>query len=415
MAITQVSNNVILDGTILPAKLNVSANMRTFLGNATSANLASAVSGTTGSGNLVFAISPNLTNPTISGVAAISGTNSTGVITATTTSNSVSISVASLLAANATGDTYFSVGRALSTNNSALVGHSTVGGGNYAFVTVFGRPASDFAVTSNGNVGFGTSTPNASARVQIDSTTQGLLPPRMTVAQRNAIASVAEGLVVYSTDAGVKTLSLHNGTAWGNVLTTHSDSFTSDTLAAALSDESGTGGGFTRAVGATHTTPTLSGHSLTATSKYKGSDTTRSSNTFASDSDLTIPLAANANYTIEVWLTGSVASAGGSLAIRAFYSGTLDPAITVGEIASVNYGSALNAAVYTWAAVSPPQVNMFESSTTNPRGNVFRFNLKTANAGDFEIRWSNGNGAGTGSGSYTLHQGCSITATRITP
>jgi hypothetical protein len=44
-----------------------------------------------------------------------------------------------------------------------------------------------------------TGTINASARVQIDSTTQGFLPPRMTTTQINAIATPAEGLVVYNT------------------------------------------------------------------------------------------------------------------------------------------------------------------------------------------------------------------------
>ena len=41
----------------------------------------------------------------------------------------------------------------------------------------------------------------ASAIVQIDSTTKGFLPPRMTQAQRNAIASPAIGLEIYQTDA----------------------------------------------------------------------------------------------------------------------------------------------------------------------------------------------------------------------
>jgi hypothetical protein len=40
---------------------------------------------------------------------------------------------------------------------------------------------------------------NASAQVQIDSTTKGFLPPRMTNAQKTAIASPAAGLVVYDT------------------------------------------------------------------------------------------------------------------------------------------------------------------------------------------------------------------------
>ncbi len=58
----------------------------------------------------------------------------------------------------------------------------------------------------------GTSSPEPSAKAQIDSTTQGLLPPRMTSAQRAAIASPAAGLLVFDTTLG--TLFQYNGTAW---------------------------------------------------------------------------------------------------------------------------------------------------------------------------------------------------------
>lgn len=55
-------------------------------------------------------------------------------------------------------------------------------------------------VTPAGSVNFTTGlvTPTASAKLQIDSTTQGFLPPRMTTVQRNAIASPAEGLMIYN-------------------------------------------------------------------------------------------------------------------------------------------------------------------------------------------------------------------------
>jgi hypothetical protein len=52
-----------------------------------------------------------------------------------------------------------------------------------------------------GQLGIGNLSPNASAKLQVDSTTQGFLPPRMTAAQRTAIASPAEGLIVYQTDS----------------------------------------------------------------------------------------------------------------------------------------------------------------------------------------------------------------------
>ncbi|WP_213522440.1 FISUMP domain-containing protein [Nonlabens sp.] len=49
-------------------------------------------------------------------------------------------------------------------------------------------------------VGIGTTTPNAAAALDITSTTQGLLPPRMTAAQRDAIATPVQGLTIFNTD-----------------------------------------------------------------------------------------------------------------------------------------------------------------------------------------------------------------------
>jgi hypothetical protein len=51
------------------------------------------------------------------------------------------------------------------------------------------------------NVLVGTTTDVASSKLTIESTTQGFLPPRMTAAQRTAIASPVEGLIVYQTDS----------------------------------------------------------------------------------------------------------------------------------------------------------------------------------------------------------------------
>ena len=65
-----------------------------------------------------------------------------------------------------------------------------------------------FAVSfaSFAQVGIGTTTPDASAALDITSTTQGLLPPRMTKVQLEAIASPIEGLMVYCIDCVPKTL-----------------------------------------------------------------------------------------------------------------------------------------------------------------------------------------------------------------
>lgn len=55
----------------------------------------------------------------------------------------------------------------------------------------------------------------ASAILQADSTTKGFLPPRMTTAQRDLIATPAAGLVIYNTSTNV--LNFYNGSVWGAV------------------------------------------------------------------------------------------------------------------------------------------------------------------------------------------------------
>ncbi len=50
------------------------------------------------------------------------------------------------------------------------------------------------------NVGIGTNTPDASALLELNATNKGLLIPKMTVAQKNAILLPATGLLIYQTD-----------------------------------------------------------------------------------------------------------------------------------------------------------------------------------------------------------------------
>jgi len=70
-----------------------------------------------------------------------------------------------------------------------------------------------FNINGNCQVGIGTSTPNSSAELEISSTSSGLLIPRMTQAQKTAIASPATGLLIYQTD-GTTGYWFYNGAAW---------------------------------------------------------------------------------------------------------------------------------------------------------------------------------------------------------
>jgi hypothetical protein len=63
-----------------------------------------------------------------------------------------------------------------------------------------------------GQTGIGTSTPNASAKLEIAATDKGLLIPRMTNTQKGNITSPANGLLIYQTD-GVVGFYVNTGTS----------------------------------------------------------------------------------------------------------------------------------------------------------------------------------------------------------
>lgn len=63
-----------------------------------------------------------------------------------------------------------------------------------------------------GSVSIGAASIAASAKLDVSSTTQGVLIPRMTTTQRNAISSPAEGLAVY--DLTLHKLYVYDGSVW---------------------------------------------------------------------------------------------------------------------------------------------------------------------------------------------------------
>jgi N-acetylneuraminic acid mutarotase len=68
------------------------------------------------------------------------------------------------------------------------------------------------------NVGIGTPTPHPSAVLDVTATDKGLLPPRLTTAQRDGILSPARGLSIYNTDTDC--MEFWNGTRWVSVCAT---------------------------------------------------------------------------------------------------------------------------------------------------------------------------------------------------
>ena len=74
--------------------------------------------------------------------------------------------------------------------------------------------------TSIAQVGIGTTTPNGSAALDIESTTKGLLLPRLTMAQRDGINTNVKtaGLIIFCTDCSFYgEINFFNGTNWSGV------------------------------------------------------------------------------------------------------------------------------------------------------------------------------------------------------
>jgi hypothetical protein len=79
--------------------------------------------------------------------------------------------------------------------------------------TPSGSQIDDSQIYDNGTtVAIGTATPSASSLLQLDSTSKGLLQPRMTTVERDAITSPAEGLTIFNTTTHKP--NYYNGTVW---------------------------------------------------------------------------------------------------------------------------------------------------------------------------------------------------------
>jgi len=98
------------------------------------------------------------------------------------------------------------------------------GSGTVNFVPKWTPTATNISnsqIADNGiSIGINTATPNASAQLDISSTTKGILFPRMTTAQRTAIASPANGLLVF--DNNTNSFWFYNAAAWTEILSSSS-------------------------------------------------------------------------------------------------------------------------------------------------------------------------------------------------
>lgn len=95
-------------------------------------------------------------------------------------------------------------------------GESGTGTGGLSVQSGTASPTTWLRVNSLGQTSVGTASPDGSAQLDVTSTTRGLLPPRMTTAQRTAISSPTDGLVIYDND--LKALMVRSNSTWRGAL-----------------------------------------------------------------------------------------------------------------------------------------------------------------------------------------------------
>ena len=105
--------------------------------------------------------------------------------------------------------------RLLSGFDTGITGTFEILASGGSSVLTLGTQGTERMRISGSGVGVNTgASNNASARLQVDSTTQGFLPPRMTTTEKLAIGTPAAGLMVY--DTTLNQMSYYNGTLWIN-------------------------------------------------------------------------------------------------------------------------------------------------------------------------------------------------------
>jgi hypothetical protein len=97
-----------------------------------------------------------------------------------------------------------------------------------------------FSIHLMAQTGIGTTTPHASAKLEVFSENKGFLPPRMTAQQRTAISSPAVGLMVYQTD-GTSGLYYHGSSGWVYIINSNNNVLSVANGGTGVTSSTGTG------------------------------------------------------------------------------------------------------------------------------------------------------------------------------
>lgn len=232
-------------------------------------------------------------------------------------------------------------------------------------------------------VGIGTNLPHASAKLDITSTTQGLLPPRMLQVQRDAIANPSPGLIVWCLDcAAYGEMQVFNGVVWTNMCGAAASSakptMSATTVVTSITTTSASSGGTITSDGGAAVTARGICWNTTTYPTTANSKTTDGSGTGVYTSSLT-GLTAETVYYVRSYSTNSSGTTYGtqvSFTTTSLALATLDATTDASSIAnatassggsvSSDGGATVTARGVCWSTTTNPTIA--DSKTTNGSG-----------------------------------------------
>ena len=138
--------------------------------------------------------------------------SSSGTNTTTTTTTSVTMDTTSLsnrINLKASTSDLTTLNRSITSNTASITANATA----------INLKASIASPLFTGTVGIGTTNPSSAAALDITSTSQGLLLPRLTYLQKTAISNPVAGLILFCSDCGSNgEMQLYNGTSFVNMI-----------------------------------------------------------------------------------------------------------------------------------------------------------------------------------------------------
>ena len=280
-----------------------------------------------------------------------------------------------------------------------------------------------------GAVAIGTTTPASSAALDITSTTQGLLLPRLTYVQKTAISNPVAGLILFCSDCGTSgEMQLYNGTSFVNMIGQAAQlampGITSTTAISAITTSSASSGGVINSDGGAAVTTRGIVWGTSAGSSTFSATTGTGVGTFTSSMT---GLTSGVTYYVRAFATNSVGTKYGpeisfntSQAVATLAATTTVSAIgsttaTSGGNITYNGGATVTVSGIVWSTTSNPTIALTTKTTNGAANGAYTSTMTGLTPGTlYYVRSYATNSVGTNYGaqtSFTTLNTPTITAT----